>query len=106
MAPDASGRLMCLVIPHDYVRIFSYESAGDDFVETSRFLLPAGMAEWEFPEWSTRPDTFTAVLRAGDLKNRLFVVKVADGEIVPEVLELTDEGGDATASYSHLYVEP
>jgi hypothetical protein len=104
MAPDQSARLMCLVIPHDYVRIFSYESAGDTFQETSRFLLPAGMAEWEFPEWSTQPDYFTAVLRAADLKNRLFVVKVAEGELVPEVLELTDEGGDV--SYSHLYVEP
>jgi len=104
MAPDQSGRLMCLVIPHDYVRIFTHETAGDTFQETSRFLLPAGMAEWEFPEWSTHPDYFTAVLRAADLKNRLFVVKVAEGELVPEVLELTDEGGNA--SYSHLYVEP
>jgi hypothetical protein len=38
------------------------------------------------------------------LKNRLFLVKVAEGELAPEALELTDQGGNA--SYSHLYVEP
>jgi hypothetical protein len=62
------------------------------------------MAEWEFPEWSTHPEYFTAVLRAPDLKNRLFLAKVSTGETVPDLLELTDEGGDV--SYSHLYVEP
>jgi len=104
MAPDSTGRLMCLVIPHDFIRIFTWDSGTDAFLETSRFTLPSGMAEWEFPEWSTHPDYFTAVLRASDLKNRLFLAKVSTGETVPDLLELTDEGGDV--SYSHLFVEP
>ncbi len=104
MSPDNTARLMCLVIPHDFVRIFTHDSGTGNFTETSRFTLPAGMAEWEFPEWSTHPDYFTAVLRASDMKNRLFLAKVSSGETVPDLLELTDEGGNV--SYSHLYVEP
>jgi hypothetical protein len=104
LAPDQTARLMCLVIPHDFIRIFTYDSQSDTFTETSRFTLPSGMAEWEFPEWSTHPDYFTAVLRAPDLKNRLFLARVSTGETVPDLLELTDEGG--AVSYSHLYVEP
>ncbi len=104
MAPDDSARLMCLVIPHDYVRIFSYESSSDDFRQTSEFRLPPGMTEWEFPEWSTDPGYFTAILRASDLQNRLFVVKVQEGDLVPELLQITDKQTGAT--YSHLYLEP
>jgi hypothetical protein len=47
---------------------------------------------------------FTAVLRASDLRNRLFVAKMAEGDLVPELLEPT---GDQTgATYSHLYITP
>jgi len=104
MVPDASARLMCLVIPHDYVRIFSYSSGSDDFRQTSQFRLPAGMTEWEFPEWSTDPGYFTAILRAADLQNRLVVVKVVEGDLVPELLQIT--GPQEGATYSHLYLEP
>jgi hypothetical protein len=104
MAPDDSARLMCLVIPHDYVRIFSYTTSSDDFRQTSEFRLPQGMTEWEFPEWSTDPGYFTAILRASDLQNRLFIVKVDEGDLVPEVLQITDKQTGAT--YSHLYLEP
>jgi len=103
MAPDGTGRLMTLVIPHDWVRIFSYESAGDRFVETSRFQLPPGVPEWEFPDWSTDIGFFTAGIGSvGAL--RLTVVKVADGDLVPEVLQIT--GADRPVTYSHMWVEP
>ncbi len=104
MAPDDSGRIMCLVIPHDFVRVFAYQADRDRFEVSSEFDLPAGLLEWEFPEWSTDPGYLTAVLRASDLKNRLFIVKMAEGKLVPEVLEITGESGGA--SYSHLYLEP
>ncbi len=104
MAPDDSARLMCLVIPHDFIRIFSYTQESDDFRQTSEFRLPPGMTEWEFPEWSTDPGYFTAILRASDLLNRLFVVKVEEGDLVPEVLQITGE--QAGVSFSHLYLEP
>ena len=103
MAPDNSGRLMCLVIPHDFVRVYTYDSQDDDFKQTSEFQLPAGMAEWEFPEWSSDPAYFTAILRSSNLKNRLFVVKMAEGDLVPERLEITGE--QTGQSYSHLYLE-
>jgi len=61
------------------------------------------MAEWEFPDWSTDPDYFTAILRGSNLKNRLFVVKMAEGDLVPERLEITGEQTGQT--YSHLYLE-
>ena len=104
MAPDGSGRLMCLVIPHDYVRVFSYVSGSDEFQVSSEYDLPPGAVEWEFPEWSTAVGYFTAVLRASDLQNRLFIVKHAEGRIVPEVLEISGEQKGVT--YSHLYLEP
>lgn len=104
MAPDDSGRLMCLVIPHDFVRIFSYQEENDSFRQTSELRLPAGMAEWEFPEWSTDPGYFTAVLRASDLENRLFIGKVTEGDLVPALLEISGEQTGMT--YSHLYLEP
>ena len=103
MAPDGSGRLMCLVIPHDYVRVYTHDSGTDTFKQTSEFQLPADMAEWEFPEWSTDPAYFTAILRGSNLKNRLFVVKMAEGDLVPERLEITGEQTGQT--YSHLYLE-
>ena len=59
MAPDDSARLMALVIPHDWIRIYSHITASDRFEETSRFNLPEGMVEWEFPEWSTDPGYLT-----------------------------------------------
>jgi len=43
-------------------------------------------------------------LRASDLQNRLFIVKVDEGDLVPEVLQITDKQTGAT--YSHLYLEP
>jgi len=104
MAPDGSGRLMCLVIPHDYVRVFSYTGASDEFQVSAEYNLPSGMVEWEFPEWSTEVGYFTAVLRASDLQNRLFIVKHAEGRLVPEVLEISGEQKGVT--YSHLYLEP
>lgn len=104
MAPDTSGRLMCLVIPHDFIRIFSHDSGSDTFRQTSEFQLPQGMTEWEFPEWSTSPAFFSAVLRASDLQNRLFIGKTAEGELVPELLEISGE--QKGASYSHLWLEP
>ncbi len=103
MAPDATARLMTLVIPHDYVRIYTYNSSEDKFKESSRFLLPTGMAEWEFPEWSTDPDFYTAILMKADRKNRLFIAKIKEGEVTPELLEITGE--NTGASYSHLYLE-
>jgi len=104
MAPDGSARMMSLVIPHIYVRIFGHDAGADVFRETSRFEPPPGMEEWEFPEWSTHPDFATAALHPGDLNLRLFVLKVADGTVVPEMLQITGE--DASVTYSHLYLEP
>jgi hypothetical protein len=104
MAPDSSGRLMCLVIPHDFIRIFSYDMGSDTFKQTSEFRLPRGMTEWEFPEWSTSPGFFSAILRASDLQNRLFVGKTAEGDLVPELLEISGE--QRGASNSHLWIEP
>lgn len=104
MAPDDTGRLMCLVIPHDYVRVYSYHRESDSFRQISELQLPAGMAEWEFPEWSTDPAYFTAVLRASDLENRLFVAKLTEGEQVPALLEISGE--ETGTTYSHLYLEP
>ena len=103
MAPDDSGRLMCLVIPHDYVRVYTHDSGTDTFLQTSEFQLPGDMAEWEFPDWSTHPGYFTAILRGSNLKNRLFVVKMAEGDLVPERLEISGEVTGQT--YSHLYLE-
>ncbi len=102
MAPSTSAQMMVLVIPHDWVRIFSFQS--NRFVETSRFELPAGMREWEFPEWSTDPGYFTAVLRSGGFNLRLYVAKVATGEMVPEYLAVTP--WSTSVSYNHLWVEP
>jgi hypothetical protein len=104
MAPDGSGRLMCLVIPHDFVRVYTHDTQSDSFKQTSEFRLPADMAEWEFSEWSTHPDYFTAILRGSNLKNRLFIVKMAEGDLVPERLEISGEQTGQT--YSHLYLEP
>ncbi|MBW1810165.1 MAG: hypothetical protein JRJ87_18350 [Deltaproteobacteria bacterium] len=104
MAADTSGKLMCLVIPHDYVRVFTHQTNNDSFKESSRFNLPVGMVEWEFPEWSTDPGYFTAILRASNLENRLFVIKMAEGELIPQMLEISGE--ETGASYSHLYLEP
>jgi len=104
MAPDGSARLMALVIPHDWIRVYSYDSTGDRFNETSRYNLPDGMVEWEFPEWSSDPDFFSAVLMASDYRKRLFVVKAAAGELVPERVEITDDTANVT--YSHLWLAP
>lgn len=104
MAPDSGARLMVLVIPHDWVRIFSHSAATGRFEETSRFELPTGLAEWEYPEWSTNVDYFTAVLRAADRKNRLFIGKVEDGVVTPQLIEVV--GRETSPSYSHLWVAP
>ena len=104
MAPDESGRLLCLVIPHDYLRVFSYVAGSDEFQVSAEYNLPPGSVEWEFPEWSTAPGYFTAVLRSSDLQNRLVIGKHAEGSLVPEVLEISGEQKGAT--YSHLYLEP
>ena len=104
MAPDGSSRIMLLVIPHDWVRIFSYKAAGDRFEETSRFSLPSRLSEWEFPEWSTHPGYFTAVFRSGGLNLRLYVAKIVEGQRVPEMLAVTS--WDTSVSFSHLYVGP
>jgi hypothetical protein len=102
MAPDTTARLMTLVIPHDWVRIFTYTAQADRFEETSRFELPTGLKEWEYPEWSTSADYFTAVLRASDRKNRLFIGKVELGELAPALIEVV--GREVGPSYSHLWV--
>jgi hypothetical protein len=104
MAPDSTGRLMLLVIPHDWVRIFSFVAGSGRFEETSRFVLPDRMNEWEFPDWSTDPGYFTAVLRGGGSNLRLYVAKVAEGEVVPEVLAITP--WNTSVKYSHLWVAP
>lgn len=104
MAPTDKAGLMTLVIPHDWVRIFSYEEASDRFIETSRFELPTGYVEWEFPEWSTHPGYFTAILRTGDLANHLVVAQVENGNVVPATLDLGLE--DSGVSYSHLWLAP
>ncbi|OGQ85719.1 MAG: hypothetical protein A2289_13440 [Deltaproteobacteria bacterium RIFOXYA12_FULL_58_15] len=104
MAPDASARLMTLVIPHDWVRVFSYNAELDHFEMTSQFELPAGSQEWEFPEWSTHPGFFTAVLRGPDLKFSVYIGKVSVGTGVPELLRITRKEDNAT--YSHLFVAP
>ncbi len=103
MAPDDSARMMLLAIPHDYVRIFSYALSTDRFEETTQLNLPGNMAEWEYPEWTTHPDYFTAVLRGTDLKNQLYVGRIEEGSIVPDAIRLVD---DDYASYSHLWVAP
>jgi len=102
MAPDSTARLMALVIPHDWVRIYTHDPGTDTIRETTRFALPRGMVEWEFPEWSTDPDYFTAALHAGDQNLRLFVLRVAEGEVVPERIQIT--GDHARVTYSHLWV--
>ncbi len=104
MAPDSSARLMLLVIPHDWVRIFSFVPGASRFEETSRFVLPERHSEWEFPDWSTDPAYFTAVLRQGGANLRLHLAKVAAGEVVPEVLAVTP--WDQNVTYSHLWVAP
>lgn len=104
MAPDSSAQLMTLVIPHDWVRIYAYDSVDDRFEERSRFELPPGMVEWEFPEWSTDPGFFTAVLRKSDYRNRLFLLKVQPGDVVPDRVEITDDTADV--SYGHLWLAP
>ncbi len=104
MAPDATSQLMLLVIPHDWVRIFSHDSTTGRFNETSRFNLPPVMTEWEFPDWSSDVRYFTAVLRSGGFNFRLYVAKVADGELVPEVLPVTT--WDESVSYNNLWVAP
>jgi hypothetical protein len=104
MAPDGIGRLMTLVIPHDWVRIFTHDPQADVFVETSRFELPAGQMEWEYPEWSTHPDYFTAVLQPGTLLFSLHIVRIEPGDLAPEVLRITPKGSNV--SYSHLWVQP
>ncbi len=104
MAPDSQSRLMCLVIPHDFIRIFTYDKQSDTFRQSSEFRLPQAMTEWEFPEWSTDPGYFTAILRASDLQNRLFIGKIAQGALVPDVLEVSGERKGAT--YSHLWLAP
>ncbi len=103
MAPDGSAKLMTLAIPHDYIRVFTFQEEKDHFEETSRINLPAGMQEWEYPEWSTSAHFLTAVLRTADQRSRLFIVKLAPGDIIPEALEITDDKGDVT--FSHLFVE-
>jgi hypothetical protein len=95
---------MELVIPHDYVRIFTYNSSTDYFEESSRLELPVGMVEWEFPEWSTDVDYATAVLQSGNLKYRLHAVAITPGIGAPAVLQITPD--DATVTFSHLYVAP
>ena len=102
MAPDSSARLMILVIPHDWVRIYTH--AAGRFDETSRFNFPPRITEWEFPDWSTDPRYYTAVLRSGGFNLRLYVLKVATGEVVPEMLEVTT--WDTSVSYNHLWVAP
>jgi hypothetical protein len=104
MAPDSGARMMVLVIPHDWLRIFTHSPATGRFEETSRFELPSGLAEWEYPEWSTHVDYFTAVLRAADRKNRLFIGKVEDGVVTPQLIEVV--GRETSPSYSHLWVAP
>jgi hypothetical protein len=104
MAPDTSARMMLLAIPHDWIRIFTFVPADAGFSETSRFLLPARMDEWEFPDWSTSPSTFTAVLRQGGLNLRLYVLEIAPGEVVPEMIPVTP--WDTNVTYSHLWVAP
>ncbi len=104
MAPTDKAHLMTLVIPHDWVRIFSYDDTLDRFIETSRFELPAGYVEWEFPEWSAHPDYFTAILRTGDLANHLVVARVEAGNVAPAFLDLGLK--DPGVSYSHLWLAP
>jgi hypothetical protein len=104
MAPDASARLMLLVIPHDWVRIFSFSPGSFRFEETSRFALPERMSEWEFPEWSTHVGYFSAVLRQGGTHLRLYVAEIAAGDLVPKLLAVTP--WSTTVTYSHLWVEP
>lgn len=104
MAPDSTGRLMSLVIPHDYIRVYTHDTASDSFLQTSEFELPEGMAEWGFPEWSTNSNYFTAVLRGSDLQNNLFIVKMTQGVQVPKRLQIAD--GKHGAKYSHLYLAP
>lgn len=104
MAPDESARLMTLVIPHDWIRVFTHVVAEDRFEESSRFQLPPGKVEWEFPEWSTDPGFFSAILITADRKSRLYLGKLAEGDQVPELLEITGDG--QSVSYSHLYVAP
>lgn len=103
MSPDDSGAIMLLAIPHDFIRIFTYASEADRFEETSEINLPGNMAEWEYPEWSTHPGYFTAVLRGSDLKNSIYLVRIEGGSSVPDAVKLVD---DDHASYSHLWIEP
>ena len=104
MAPDDSARILVLAIPHDFMRIFSYQSSSDTFRETSRFTMPAGQLEWEFPEWSTHVEYFTTILRSTDLANHLVIVKRTEGASAPNLLEVL--GGEQGATFSHLYVQP
>ena len=70
-------------------------------------MLPEGLAEWEYPEWSTDAGFFTAILMKSDRKHRLVIVKVAEGELVPQTLEISAEPMMAPdgITYSHLYLE-
>jgi hypothetical protein len=104
MSPSGTAAIMELVIPHEWVRVFTYESSGDVFRESTRLQLPAGMVEWEFPEWSTDAQFATAVLQPGDLVFRLHLVRIEAGDLVPQVLQVTHD--DNSVSFSHLYVAP
>jgi hypothetical protein len=86
------------------VRIFTHDAPSDRFVETSRFELPAGQMEWEYPEWSTHLEYFTAVLQPGTLQFSLYAVRIEPGDLAPQVLRITPEG--SSVSYSHLWVQP
>ena len=102
-SPDDSARMMVLAIPHDFIRIFTYQPAAGSFRETSRFVMPAGKLEWEFPEWSTSPGFFTTILRTTDLKSHLMIAKIKDGDSAPDMLEVI--GAEEAATFSHLYVQ-
>jgi hypothetical protein len=96
MAPDGTHRFLMLVLPHDYIRLYSYDASRDRWAETATFVKPAESAEWQTPEYSTHGDYFSATGKKSNGAYDLYLIRISDDARLRLV--------EGDIGNSHLYI--
>ena len=76
--PDSTNRMLTLVLPHTYFRVWQFDSGQDRWEEAKTFTKPSGTDEWQTPEWSTSSSFITATGKDSGGKYDLYMVKYSN----------------------------